>query len=123
MESQFDWKESTPAELRGIVLFLQKTFEDWEWEVDQVTQKLCCAMLHQNSHVENLNQYLRAFEQMKAIVGSPSDIRFSEMVAGRIAPGFFGAFAEIRKELLGKRVIETFGKLVAIARTQKIFCR
>jgi hypothetical protein len=118
-ENAEEWDKDVPADLIPAVKHLRKSFEMSHWKCFMVTEQVCLWCLHKNVLVDDLEEYVAAFQQLKLIVGAVATHSFLKLFAQKTPPATFRAFFDIYLEGVCTEALRTFHQLIEIGRANE----
>jgi hypothetical protein len=113
-ENTEPWDKSVPTDLIPAIKHLRQQFEEALWKCGQITEIFCFSLLHKIIANENLNEYVKPFLQLKAMVGAAATQRFQEMFDQGTLPAIFKSFYDLYLETLGVQIVFIFKELIEI---------
>ena len=113
------WEKDLPADLVPAIEHLRKIFDENHWSYGHVTQKLCYWILHPGTSYEEVADYIKPFDQIKAIVGAEGRRNFLEIFEKKTAPAFFKCYFDIYLNALIALALSLFLQLVAIGKANE----
>jgi hypothetical protein len=118
-KGQERWEKDLAADLLPAIEHLRKIFGDNHWSYGHITQKLCYWILHPGTPHEEVADYIKPFDQIKAIVGAEGRKSFLEIFDKKTAPAYFKSYFDIYLNALIAMTLSLFMQFVAIGKANE----